>query len=58
MLPFTRVVALAMAAVVCFVVIVPLALRRGDTALAIGIGLAYVVYAAANVLLMRRYPRR
>jgi uncharacterized membrane protein YraQ (UPF0718 family) len=57
-LPFTRIVALAIAAVICFAVIVPLALHRGQTGLAIGIALAFVVYLIANVALLRRYPRR
>ena len=58
MLPFTRIVALAIAAVICFAVIVPMALHRGQPALAIGIGAAFVVYLVANVVLLRRYPRR
>lgn len=58
MLPFTRYVALAIAAVICFAVIVPLAVHRGQTAVAIGISVAFVIYLAANVVLMRRYPRR
>jgi hypothetical protein len=58
MLPFTRYVALAIAAVICFAVIVPMAVHRGQTGLAYGISLAFVAYLVANVVLMRRYPRR
>ncbi|MDQ2991373.1 MAG: hypothetical protein M3R30_00950 [Candidatus Eremiobacteraeota bacterium] len=58
MFSFTRIVALAMAAVICFAVIVPLALKRGEPALAIGISGAFALYIVANVVLMRRYKRR
>jgi amino acid transporter len=54
---FSRVIALAMAGVVCFGVIVPLALRRHDTALAYGIGALFLVYAVVNVVLWLRYQR-
>ncbi len=58
MFSFTRIVALAIAAVICFAVIIPLALKRGDTALAIFIALAFALYIVANIVLMRRYKRR
>jgi len=57
-LPFTRYVALAIAAVICFAVIVPLAVHRGQTGVAIAISAAFAVYLVANVVLLRRYPRR
>lgn len=58
MLPFTRYVALAIAAVICFAVIVPLAVHRGQTGLAIVISAAFAIYLVANVVLLRRYPGR
>jgi amino acid transporter len=58
MFSFTRVVALAMATVLCFAFLVPLALHRGNTTLAIAISAMFLVYLAANVVLMLRYRRR
>jgi len=57
MLPFARIVAIAMAAVVVFALVVPMALRRGDTAIAIGLSALFAIYLVANVVLMRRYRR-
>jgi hypothetical protein len=53
-IPFTRVVAIVMGAVICFGVLVPLALARGHGALAAGLGAVFVAYAIANVVLWRR----
>ena len=39
-------------------VIVPLAVHRGQTGVAIAISAAFAVYLVANVVLLRRYPRR
>jgi len=54
MIPFTRVVAIVMGAVICFGVLVPLALAHGRVALAAGLGAIFVAYAVANVVLWRR----
>lgn len=43
-----------MAAVICFVLIVPLALRRHNVALAVVAGAIFVAYAIFNVVLWRR----
>ncbi len=56
--PFTRIVALLMAAVVCFGLIVPLALQRHNIALAAGISGIFVIYAAANLILWLRLKPR
>jgi hypothetical protein len=53
--PFSRILAMAMAAVLCFVLLVPLALQRHDTVLAIAVTCVFAVYAGANILLWRRY---
>jgi hypothetical protein len=43
-----------MGAVICFGVLVPLALAHGRVALAAGLGAIFVAYAVANVVLWRR----
>ena len=54
MIPLTRIVTVAMFAVLCFVLIVPMALQRHNTMLAIGISVAFMLYLVANVFLWRR----
>jgi hypothetical protein len=54
---FSRLIAVAMAAVVCFVLIVPMALRQNNPGLALVISLIFVMYAGANVMLWLRYRR-
>lgn len=57
--PFTRIMTVLMFAALCFVLIVPMALRSGNTFIAVGITVAFVAYLIANVLLWRRMkPRR
>ncbi len=57
--PFTRIITVLMFAVLCFVLIVPMALQRGNTLLAVGISIVFVLYLVANVVLWRRMrPRR
>ena len=58
MVPFTRIMMVVMFAVICFALIVPMALQRHNTALALGIGTAFVVYLVANVVLWRRMKPR
>lgn len=54
---FSRLIAVAMAAVVCFVLIVPMALRQNNPGLAAAISAIFVIYAGANVMLWFRYRR-
>lgn len=56
--PVTRIVALLMAGVLCFGLLVPLALARHNRALAIFIAVVYVAYLAANAVLWQRMRRR
>jgi uncharacterized membrane protein len=57
--PFSRIITIAMFGVLCFVLIVPMALKRGNTALAIGISCAFVIYLIMNIVLWQRMkPRR
>lgn len=56
--PFTRVITVAMAGVVCFALLVPMALQRHNTPLAVGVGVAFIAYAIANVLLWQRMRPR
>lgn len=52
--PITRLFTIAMAGVVCFVLIVPLALQRHNVMLAAGISALFVAYLVTNVVLWRR----
>jgi len=56
--PLSRIVALLMAAVLCFVLLLPLALARHATALAIFVVVVFVAYLAANVVLWLRIRPR
>ena len=58
MIPFTRIITIAMFAVLCFVLIVPMALSRHNTALAIGISAIFVAYLVVNVWLWRSTTRK
>ena len=58
MIPFTRIMTVLMFGAICFVLIVPLALQRHNTTLAIGIGVLFVLYLIANVVLWRRMKPR
>lgn len=57
MIPFTRVITVAMFAVLCFGVIVPLALKEHNKTLAMGIAAAFVVYGLANLWIWRNSTR-
>jgi hypothetical protein len=52
--PLSRILTIAMAGVVCFGLIVPLALMRHNVVLAAAAGTLYLAYVATNVLLWRR----
>jgi hypothetical protein len=56
--PFTRLVALIMAAVLCFGILVPMSLERHNPTLAILIGIVFVAYLVANVVLWQRMRPR
>jgi len=55
--PISRVLTILMAAVVCFGLLVPLAVQRHQTALALGVSIAFVLYLIANIVLWRRMNR-
>jgi hypothetical protein len=56
--PFSRVFALLMAGVLCFALLVPMALARHNAALAIFIAVLYAAYLIGNVALWQRMRRR
>jgi ABC-type sugar transport system substrate-binding protein len=56
--PFTRIIAMAMAGVLCFALLVPMAVSRHNTALAIFVSVVFFVYLGANVVLWQRMRRR
>lgn len=58
MIPFTRIITVLMFAVLCFVLIVPMALQRHNLTLAIGITVVFVLYLIANVILWQRMKPR
>ncbi|HYL27098.1 MAG TPA: hypothetical protein VEW74_04630 [Candidatus Nitrosotalea sp.] len=58
MLPVTRIVALLMAAVLCFVLLVPMSLASHHVALAVFIVFIYFAYLAANIVLWQRTRTR
>ncbi|MBV8531927.1 MAG: hypothetical protein JO104_11450 [Candidatus Eremiobacteraeota bacterium] len=57
-MPLSRIVALLMAGVLCFGVLVPLSLARRAPALAVVITAVFVAYLVANVVLWRRIRPR
>ncbi|HVR47700.1 MAG TPA: hypothetical protein VMT95_13805 [Candidatus Binatia bacterium] len=56
--PISRIIALLMAAVLCFAVLVPLALARHNTALAIFVGIVFAAYLFGNIVIWQRMRRR
>lgn len=56
--PITRLFTIAMGAVFCFVLIVPLAVQRHNMPLAVGISVLFVAYLVVNVVLWQRSKRR
>jgi hypothetical protein len=56
--PLSRIIALLMAGVLCFVLLVPMSLARHNAWLAVFIVLIYFAYLAANAMLwLRNRPR-
>ncbi len=56
--PISRIIALLMAAVLCFVLLVPLALARHNTGLAIFVAIVFAAYLVGNVAIWQRMRRR
>jgi hypothetical protein len=56
--PISRIVALLMAGILCFVLLVPMALARHNTALAIVIGLVFLAYLGGNFAIWQRMRQR
>lgn len=56
--PFSRIIALLMAAVLCFALLVPMSLARHNALLAIFIVVVFLAYLVANVVLWQRMRRR
>jgi hypothetical protein len=56
--PFSRIVALLMAAVLCFGLLVPMSLARHNSALAVFIVAVFCAYLVGNVMLWQRMRRR
>jgi amino acid transporter len=52
--PVSRVIALIMAGILCFGILVPLSLARHSLALAIVISVVYIAYLIANIILWQR----
>lgn len=56
--PFSRILALLMAGVLCFALLVPMSLARHNVGLAIFIAALYVAYLIGNVALWQRMRPR
>jgi hypothetical protein len=56
--PVSRIITLLMAAVLCFALLLPLALARHATALAVFVVLVFLAYLGGNVALWQRMRRR
>ena len=58
MISFTRILTMLMFGAICFMLIVPMALREHRPLIAGGISALFVVYLVANVVLWRRAKPR
>jgi hypothetical protein len=56
--PISRIVALLMAGILCFGILVPLSLARHSLALAIVVAVVYIAYLIANIVLWQRMRPR
>jgi hypothetical protein len=56
--PVSRILALLMAGVLCFALLVPLALARHNSGLAIFIAVIFLAYLAGNIALWQRMRSR
>jgi hypothetical protein len=52
--PLSRIIALLMAGVLCFALLVPLALARHNTALAVFVAVVFAAYLFGNIALWQR----
>jgi hypothetical protein len=57
-IPVSRILAIAMAAVLCFVLLVPMSLAHHNVALAIFVAAVFFAYFIANIVLWQRMQRR
>jgi membrane protein implicated in regulation of membrane protease activity len=55
---WSRVITVLMFGAICFVLLVPTALRSGNTTLAIVVSVLFIIYAVANVVLWQRLRAR
>jgi phosphotransferase system glucose/maltose/N-acetylglucosamine-specific IIC component len=55
--PFSRIIALLMAAVLCFALLVPMSLARHNGGLAVFVVAVFFAYLAGNIVLWRRMRR-
>ena len=58
MISFTRIMTVVMFGAICFMLIVPTALKEHNTYLAAGIAALFVAYLVTNVVLWLRMKRR
>jgi hypothetical protein len=58
MIGFSRVMMVVLFAGICFLLVVPLALRRHQPALAIGVSVLFCAYLTANIVIWQRMKRR
>lgn len=58
MIAFSRVMMVVMFAGICFLLIVPLALQRHQTVLAVAVTVLFALYLVANIVLWRRVKPR
>ncbi len=56
--PLSRIITLAMAAVLCFLLLIPMALTRHNLGLAIFIAFVFLAYLAGNIVLWQRMRTR
>jgi hypothetical protein len=56
--PVSRVIAIVMAGVLCFGILVPLSLARHNIGLAVFVAIVFIAYLAANVILWQRMRPR
>ena len=57
-LTLSRAMVVLMAGVLCFTLLVPMALKNHQPLLAAGVGIVFAAYAIANVVLWRRMKPR
>lgn len=58
MIPFTRIITILMAGVICFGLIVPLGFHAHNAAIVIGLPILFILYVIVNVVLWRRMKQQ